>query len=399
MKEKQTFFPSSKTREGNKFCLKTVWIAFFLLAPLVFAYANEKQDATTTEPEQTIRFNMDAEQTGKTITGVVTDAEGNPMPGVTVFVQGTTTGTVTDIDGKYSIRTQSESDILIFSFIGMTTQEITVTGKTEISIVMERSTELIEDVVVVGYGVQKKESVVGAITQTTGEDLLKAGGVTNVGEALQGRLPGVTTIYSSGLPGESDPQIFIRGQSSWNGSGQPLILVDGVERSMSDIDLNEIEQISVLKDASATAVFGVKGANGVILITTKRGKTGKALLTLSANSTIKMPSKLPNKLDSYDAIMVGNESIMREIMYAPGSWDQYMPMAILDKYRNPASAEESYKYPNVDWADELLKDFATDYRVNLSVRGGSEFAKYFGSLSYQAVNDIFNGSKYPNNKG
>ncbi len=399
MKEKLTFFPSSKTRKGNKFCLKAVWIAFFLLAPLVFVYANESQSKAMDEPEHKEQLNGDSEQTGKTITGVVVDSDGNVMPGVTVIVKGTTRGTITDFNGKYTVDVDSEEDVLIFSFIGMTLQEIPVAGKTEISVIMESATELLDDIVVVGYGVQKKESVVGAITQAKGEELLQAGGVTNVGEALQGRLPGVTTIFSSGLPGENDPQIYIRGQSSWNGSGQPLILVDGIERSMSDIDLQEIEQISVLKDASATAVFGVKGANGVILITTKRGTLGKAKLTLSANTTMKMVSKIPDKLDSYDAIMVANESIMRELMYVPGSWDQYRPMAISDKYRNPASIDESYIYPNVDWADETLKDFATDYRINLSVRGGSEFAKYFGSLSYQSVSDIFNGSKYPNNKG
>jgi len=399
MKEKLTFFPSSKNREGNKFCLKAVWIAFFLLAPLVFVYANEDKGKAMVESEQNKQLSGDSEQDSKTITGVVVDSDGNAMPGVTVYVKGTTTGTVTDVDGKYSIQSENEDDILVFSFIGMTTQEIPVAGKTEISVTLESTTELLEDVVVVGYGVQKKESVVGAITRATGEELQQAGGVTNVGEALQGRLPGVTTIFASGLPGENDPKIFIRGQSSWNSSGQPLILVDGIERSMSDIDLNEIDQISVLKDASATAVFGVKGANGVILITTKRGTVGKAKLTLSANTTMKTPSKLPEKLNSYDAIMLGNEAIMRELMYAPGSWGQYRPMAIADKYRNPASIEESYIYPDVDWADETLKDFATDYRVNLSVRGGSNFAKYFGSLSYQAVNDIFNANRYSNYKG
>ena len=264
---------------------------------------------------------------------------------------------------------------------------------------MESETELLEDVVVVGYGVQKKESVVGAISQVTGEKLQQAGGVTNVGEALQGRLPGVTTISSSGLPGETDPLIFIRGQSSWNGGGQPLILVDGVERSMGDIDVNEIDQISVLKDASATAVFGVKGANGVILITTKRGTTGKAKLSISANTSIKMVSKLPTKLDSYGGIQVTNEAIMRELMYSPSSWNKIVPMQIADKFRNPATLEESYIYPNVDWEDLILKDFATDTRVNMSVRGGADFVKYFGSLSFQSTRDIFDGGRYPNNKG
>lgn len=398
MKVKQTFYPLCKKR-GNNSIRKAVWLAFLLVAPIFYASAYEKSSSVLEEPRSSVLLNHHADQAGKTVAGVVLDEDGTPMPGVTVYVKGTTIGTITDIDGKYTLKVENENNILVFSFIGMTAQEIPVAGKTNISITLTSATELLDDVVVVGYGVQKKESVVGAITRATGEDLQQAGGVTNVGEALQGRLPGVTTITSNGLPGESDPQIYIRGQSSWNGSGQPLILVDGVERPMSDIDMNEIEQISVLKDASATAVFGVKGANGVILITTKRGKTGKAQLTLSANSTIKMVSKLPQKLDSYDAIMAGNESIMRELMYAPGSWDDYRPMAIADKYRNPSSLEESYIYPNVDWADETLKDFATDYRVNLSVRGGSDFAKYFGSLSYQSVSDIFNGSKYPNNKG
>ncbi len=398
MKEKQTFFPFCIKRETNPI-RKTVWLAFFLLAPLFYASAYESRSVVADDEQSHAILNQDIRQAGKTVTGVVVDEDGNPMPGVTVIVKGTTIGTITGINGQYSLEVENEDDILVFSFIGMTTQEVSVRGKVNISITLTSSPELLDDVVVVGYGVQKKESVVGAITRATGEELQQAGGVTNVGEALQGRLPGVTTIFSSGLPGESDPQIYIRGQSSWNGSGQPLILVDGVERPMSDIDMNEIEQISVLKDASATAVFGVKGANGVILITTKRGKTGKAQLTLSANYTIKMVSKLPQKLDSYDAIMAGNESIMRELMYAPGSWGDYRPLGIADKYRNPSSIDESYIYPNVDWADETLKDFATDYRINLSVRGGSDFAKYFGSLSYQSVSDIFNGSKYPNNKG
>jgi len=335
----------------------------------------------------------------KELKGKITDAKGEAIPGTTVLVKGTQVGTISDFSGAFSLDVPLDAKTLVFSFVGMKSQELPIGNKTNFSVILEEETLTMDDVVVVGYGMQKKESVVGAITQVKGEELLQAGGVTNVGEALQGRIPGVTTINSSGLPGESDLRIFIRGQSSWNNAGQPLILVDGFERPLSNIDLNEIERISVLKDASATAVFGVKGANGVILITTKRGTEGKAQFTLSANATLTTPSKLPRKLDSYDAIMVGNEAIMREVMYSPGSWSNYRPLEIANKYRNPASIEESFIYPNVDWADELLKDFATDYRVNLSVRGGSDFAKYFGNLSYQTVNDIFNGSKYPNNKG
>ncbi|MDX1283357.1 MAG: TonB-dependent receptor [Draconibacterium sp.] len=351
---------------------------------------------------QAVAFDSDGTESAqqqKQVTGTVVDSDGNPMPGVTVLVKGTTTGAVTDIDGNYTVQVPDDNAVLVFSFVGMSSQEIPVAGQTTISVTLESDTELLEDVVVVGYGVQKKESVVGAITRATGDELQQAGGVVNVGEALQGRLPGVTTILSSGLPGQTDPQIYIRGQSSWNGSGQPLILVDGVERGMGDIDLNEIDQISVLKDASATAVFGVKGANGVILLTTKRGTTGKAKLSLSANTTLKTVSKLPKQLESYGSVLQANEAIMKEVMYSPSSWDDIIPIEIAEKYRNPASIEESYIYPNVDWQDMILKDFATDSRINLSVRGGSDFTKYFGSLSFQSTRDIFKGSEYDNGKG
>ena len=332
------------------------------------------------------------------VSGTVSDEDGLSLPGVTVVVKGTSTGTSTDAEGHYSLSTPANG-ILQFSFVGMLTLEEPINNRLSIDVTMVADVVGLEDVVVIGYGVKKKASVVGAITRTTGEDLLRAGGVSNVEEALQGRLPGVTTINSNGVPGESDPQIFIRGQSSWNGSGQPLILVDGIERSMSDIDMSEIDQISVLKDASATAVFGVKGADGVILITTKRGQMGRAQLNISANSTIKMYSKIPKKLESYDAIMVANESIMREVMYRPDAWTAYVPLGIADKFRNPLTEEESYIYPNVDWTDEILKDYALDHRLNLSVRGGSDIAKYFGSISYQTVSDLFKGNDYPNGKG
>ena len=332
------------------------------------------------------------------VSGTVTDTDGISVPGVAIVLKGTSSGTITDLDGRYTLSAPADG-VLQFSFVGKITIEEPINGRSSIDVTLLDDAISLKEVVVVGYGTMKKESVVGAITQAKGEDLLQAGGVTNVEQALQGRLPGVTTISSRGVPGESDPLIYIRGQSSWNSSGRPLILVDGVERSMSDIDMNEIDRISVLKDASATAVFGVKGANGVILITTKRGQIGKAQLDISGNATMKMYSKLPEKLESYDAIMVANESIMREIMYRPDAWRDYVPMAIADKYRNPQTQEESYIYPNVDWTETILKDYAMDYRINLSVRGGSDFTKYFGGLSFQTVSDLFKGNKYPNGKG
>ncbi|MCF7561570.1 TonB-dependent receptor [Sabulilitoribacter multivorans] len=334
------------------------------------------------------------------VSGTVTDANGVPLPGVSVIQKGTTRGASTDFDGNYSLELTLGEKTLVFSYLGFKTVEIAIADKTTINVSLQDDVESLDEIVIVGYGTQKKESVVGAITQVKGEELMeRAAGITNVEEALQGNLPGVTAIQGSGAPGEDNIKIFIRGRSSWNGDGDPLVLVDGVKRSMTDIDMNDIENLSVLKDASATAVFGVEGANGVILITTKRGQRGKAELSLNVNTTIKMVSQLPQKLNSYDAILQANSAILREIAVSPSSWGDYTPLAILDRYRNPASLEESYIYPNVNWEDELLKDFAQDYRINLSVRGGNNTAKYFGSLAYQTVNDIFDGGKYDNGRG
>jgi TonB-linked SusC/RagA family outer membrane protein len=340
-------------------------------------------------------------QAQERISGVVKDAAGIPLPGVSILQKATTRGAVSDFDGNYSIElTPSGQKTLVFSYLGFKTVEIPVGGKTTIDVTLEEDLESLDEVVVVGYGTQKKESVVGAISQIKGEDLQKLnGGITNVEEALQGNLPGVIAIQGSGVPGRSDMQIYIRGQASWNGSGQPLILVDGVQRSIDNIDFNDVENISVLKDASATAVFGVQGADGVILLTTKRGQKGKAQLSLTANSTIKIISKLPEKLNSFDAIMEANSSIYHELSQDEDSWLRYRPFAVADRYRNPANEEERLLYPNVDWQDAITKDMALDYRVNLSVRGGGDNSKYFGSLAYQKVSDIFDGERYDNGKG
>ena len=334
------------------------------------------------------------------ITGSVSDKDGNLLPGVSILQKGTTNGVSSDFDGNYTITLTLGQKVLVFSYLGFQTVEIPIGNKKVYNVTMNEAAESLDEIVVVGYGTQKKESVVGAISQLKGSELMeRTAGIANVREALQGNIPGVTAIQGNGTPGEDNIRIFIRGRSSWNGNGTPLVLVDGVKRSMSDIDMNDIENISVLKDASATAVFGVEGANGVIIITTKRGKVGKPVLSLSVNSTIKTVSQLPEKLDSYNAILEANSAILRGIAQSPLTWNNYTPLAIVDKYRNPSSIEESYIYPNVNWQDELLKDFAQDYRINLSVRGGNKKAKYFGSLAYQTVEDIFDGGRYDSGRG
>ncbi len=335
------------------------------------------------------------------ISGTVKDAKGEPVPGAAVLVKGTSIGVTTDYNGAFSFEIPVAAQTLQVSFVGFTTQEVLISKKTSFHVILKEATVGVEEVVIVGYGAQKKESIVGAIAQTTNEQLRRSGNVTDLKQALTGQLPGVTTITSSGEPGgtssgQSSTSIFIRGQNTWNG-GQPLILVDGAERNMDNLDVSEVENISVLKDASATAVFGVKGANGVILITTKRGTQTKPKLSFSYNTTALMVSKLPQKLDSYEAIMARNEMIEREVTLNETSWADYIPYEIVTRYQSPQSAEYAILYPNVNWEKALFKKVAWSHRANLNIQGGTNFVKYFGSLSYLHEGDMF--KDYNNYKG
>ena len=331
-----------------------------------------------------------------TVNGVVEDAAGIPLIGVTVQVEGESIGTVTDLDGNFTLLNVPTNATLLVTYVGMQSQTIQLNGRTNLSIILMEDTEMLDEVVVVGFGQQRKESVVGAIAQTNSKVLERTGGVTSLGQALTGNLPGVVTMTTSGKPGEEDPEIVIRGVSTWNNS-EPLVLVDGIERPMSGIDINSVATISVLKDASATAVFGVRGANGVILITTKRGEEGKANIDINVSSTMKTYSKLPGLLDSYDALSLRNRVIENELGYAPDQFINYRPQDILNKYRYPANLAEFERYPNVNWVDELLKDVATSFNANVNVSGGTNFVKYFVSMDYTNEGDIY--KPVDNNRG
>ncbi len=337
-------------------------------------------------------------QNERTVRGIVLDASKNPIIGATVVLKSNSTfGTVTDLNGEFRLTIPPGSQILVISFVGMESQEIDMSGKDNITVVLKETEIKLGEVVVVGYGKQKKESVVGAISQTTGQVLERAGGVTNIGAALTGNIPGLITLQGTGEPGDEDPIIYIRGQGSWNYSN-PLILVDGIERSMEEIDFKSVESISVLKDASATAVFGVKGANGVILITTKRGSEGKAIIKVTSDVTMKIPSRLPGKYDAFDALRIRNIAIEREVNIEPSVFQYYTPIAELYKYRNPSSPEEAERYPNVDWQKESFKDYAMSYNNNISISGGTPFVRYFTSMNYLKEGDLIktrdNGQGY-----
>jgi TonB-linked SusC/RagA family outer membrane protein len=340
-------------------------------------------------------------QQQKSVKGKVVDETGEPIPGVSVLVKGTSIGTISNADGIFTLQVPADAKTLVFSFVGMKSQEAAIGAKTTFDIVMKDETIGLEEVVAVGYGTQKKETVVGSIAQVSNEELKRTGTVSDLRQALTGQLPGVVALTSSGEPGgiltgESATNIFIRGQNTWNG-GQPLVLVDGVERSMNNIDVNEVASISVLKDASATAVFGVKGANGVILITTKRGSEGKTTLNFNYTTTGSMLSKQPDKLDSYAAMMAKNEMIEREGVLNEPSWGAYVPYDIVTRYRKPQTAEYAYIYPNVDWEKEMFKSMALSHRMTLSAQGGSKAVQYFGSLAYLHEGDMF--TDYDSGKG
>ena len=332
-----------------------------------------------------------------TAKGVVVDSNGEPVIGAGVALKGNeTVGTVTDLDGNFALSVPDGNAVLVVSFIGMETKEVPV-SKSAMKVILSDDSLMLEETIVVGYGQQKKASVVGAITQTTGEVLERAAGVSSVGAALTGNLPGVVTTQSTGMPGEEDPKITIRSGSSWNGN-DPLVLVDGIERPMTSVDISSVESISVLKDASATAVYGVKGANGVILVTTKRGQEGKARIDVGFNATMKAPSKLPNKMDSYDALMARNVALEHELpVTGADSWAYIRPQAFIENYRNQTTVEQMERYPNVDWQKALFKDFAMSYNANLNVSGGTKFVKYFASADYINEGDLF--KVFPNNRG
>lgn len=329
----------------------------------------------------------------KKVIVTVYDENSEPVIGAGVMVMSSRSGSITDLKGQATVEV-IEGDELEITFIGYEAKKVTVGKSASIKVNISPSSLILDDAVVVGYGTQKKESVVAAISQVSNNALRRTGNTTNLAESLIGQVPGLVSLTSSGEPGgiytgESATTLFIRGQNTWNG-GSPLVLVDGVERPMNNVDVSEVEKVSVLKDASATAVFGVKGANGVILITTKRGATGKTKLNFNYTLTGKMVSKQPKKLDSYEAMMAKNEIIEREGVLNETSWDSYIPYEIVRRFKRPQTPEYEQIYPNVDWEKAMFDNFALNtHKLSLNIQGGGKALKYFGSMAYLHEGDMF----------
>ena len=329
------------------------------------------------------------------VQGRVLDELGEGLIGAGVVIQGTNTGTITDMDGNFSLSVP-QGATLEFSCVGYKTLAIQATARMTVN--MEPDTDALDESVVIAYGQQKKVTITGAVSAVGSEDILKAP-VANVANALQGNLPGVSAVQASGMPGADEPVIRIRGVGSLN-SAEPLVLVDGVERSFSQLDANEIESISVLKDASATAVFGVRGANGVILVTTKRGTTGKASVTATANAAVQTISKFVEFTDSYTYGKMWNYTAItdaRPMSQWPGTAaiTDYTPYAD-DGIRFSQSVMEHFRtgdmprtFPNMDWIKYIMNDTAWQEQANVNVNGGTERVRYFVSAGFLNQDSLF----------
>ena len=329
------------------------------------------------------------------VQGRVLDELGEGLIGAGVVIQGTTVGTITDMDGNFSLNVPQGST-LEFSCVGYKTLALQATARMTVN--MEPDADALDESVVIAYGQQKKVTITGAVSAVSGEGLMKSP-VPNVANALQGNLPGVSAVQPSGMPGADEPVIRIRGVGSLN-SAEPLVLVDGVERSFSQLDANEIESISVLKDASATAVFGVRGANGVILVTTKRGTTGKASVTATANAAVQTISKFVEFTDSYTYGKMWNYTAItdaRPMSQWPGTAaiTDYTPYAD-DGIRFSQSVMEHFRtgdmprtFPNMDWIKYIMNDTAWQEQANVNVNGGTERVRYFVSAGFLNQDSLF----------
>ncbi len=329
-------------------------------------------------------FTIHAKQNQQlTVSGTVVDNQNEPLPGVTIQIEGSGQGTVTDTDGKYSIVVHSDDAVLVFSFIGYQSRKVIVGNRRVIDVVLQESVTELEEMVVVGYGQQKKESVVAALSTISAVGLRQTP-ASNLGIALAGRLPGLTVLQRSGVPGGEAMDFFIRGRSTINGQ-EPLTLVDGVERDFQALDPREVETITVLKDASATAVYGVRGANGVIIVTTRRGKAGKPVIDVTTEQSWQTPTRLPDMVSSYDYALLRNQVELQN--NRPPIYDDYS----LERYR---LGDNTALYPVRDFVREFIRDYSPMQRVNVNVSGGTEKMRYFTTVGYLYQEGIFKTEKF-----
>lgn len=321
------------------------------------------------EIKETMSQSSQTEQT-KEVRGIVTDMQGTPLIGVNVVQKGTTNGTVTDLDGKFAFQATPNS-MIVFTYIGFTKQEVAWDGKSSMNVTLSEDTELLDEVVVVGYGTQKKANLTGA-TSTVNFQNLESRPVANTATLLQGQLPGVTVGNFNTQPGNDKPDIKIRGIGTFNAGQNPLIIVDGVETDFSQIPTSDIESISVLKDAASSAIYGVRAANGVIIVTTKRGTAQKAVVTVKQNFALQEAAILPDMVDSWDYARIINTA-RSEVGQSPLYTDE-----MIQKMKNGSDPDH---FANTDWVEELFQ-VAPMNTTYMSVNGGTDKTRFLISGEY-----------------
>ena len=324
-----------------------------------------------------VMFTATAFAQQKTIKGTVVDVTGEPLIGVNVAVKGTTIGIITDIDGNYTLEVPSKSTI-VFSYIGYQAQEVPVGNQSTINVTLKEDTQKLEEVVVVGYGTQKKVTVTGSVASVSGEEL-KASPTTNLSNGMVGRMPGVIGFQKSDEPGGGGTTIRVRGTNSL-GSNDPLVVIDGIpdrDGGFNRLNPTEIESLSVLKDASA-AIYGARAANGVILITTKRGKEGKATVTFNASGGFSQPTRLPKMANAFEYATMVNE-------INPGTWTD-------EDLRLFQDGSDPWGHPDTDWFDTTIKNASPMYRADVGVQGGSEKMKYYVNFAANGEDGIYKNS-------
>ena len=320
------------------------------------------------------------QQKSKMVVGTVTD-NGEPIIGASVVVKNAGKGVITDMDGNFKLDVPVGATIVI-SYVGYDSKEIVYKGESTLKVELSEDVLQLQEVQVVAYGVTKKVTVTGAISSVGTEEILKSP-VSSISNALTGKLPGLSTVQRTGQPGADDATMYVRGVGSLTeGLSSPLVLVDGVERSFNQLDPNEIEDISILKDASSTAVFGVRGANGVILVTTKRGQEGKPKINVSTSYSLQMPTRMPEFANSYE--------------YASTYVNAQRQDGIESNFAFTDEAIEAYRthsnplaYPDTDWVDMLIKDVALQTQHNFSISGGTRGVRYFASLGVLTQDGLF----------
>lgn len=310
----------------------------------------------------------------RVITGVVKDNNGEPLIGVNVVVKGHAgIGVITNADGEFTLKVPSNAEQLVASFIGYSDVVVSIGTKKSLVITMQEATQELGEVQVIAYGSQKKVTITGAISSINNKELLKTP-VSSLGNAIAGKLPGVSTVQYSGTPGGDDPELYVRGVGTLNaGKSSPLILVDGVERSFFQIDPNEVESINVLKDASATAVFGVRGANGVVLVTTKRGEKGRAKVSVSTSVGVQIPTRLQKYTNSYQWVSFYNEAQRNDGI--PEENLRFQP-DVVQAFKDHS---QPLIYPDMDWMNYIMKDATFQSQHNVNISGGTEKVRYFVS--------------------